>query len=123
MYRGGMDVKGWKVFLCAVTVTGITAAFFILSLFGAFSLGKVGFIGAVFASPVLAVVTVSRWNDLARRLMLGLAATCVAAVAVVFLVLQIANVTLFHVDTVGGLYLLLGLPAVFISTLVVVSKF
>jgi len=119
----GMDMKGWKVFSCAAAVTGLTAAFFVVSLFGAFSLGKVGFVLAVLSSPVLAVVAVSQWNELARRLRLSLAAACVAALAIVFVALQVAGVTLFHTDTVGGLYLLLGLPAVFIATLIVVAKF
>ena len=52
-----------------------------------------------------------------------MAAACVAALAIVFVALQVAGVTLFHTDTVGGLYLLLGLPAVFIATLIVVAKF
>jgi hypothetical protein len=92
-------------------------------LVGAFTLGKVGFVWAVFLSPVLAVVAVSLWNELARRLRLRLAAACVAALAVVFVALQVADVTLFYVDTVGGLYLLLGLAAIFIATLIVAAKF
>ena len=116
-------MKGSEVFSCATAVTGLTAGFFFVSLFGAFCLGKVGFVCAVFSSPVLAVVVVSRWNELARRLMLSLAAACVAALAVVFVVLQVAGVTLFHTDTVGILYLLLGLVAVFMATLIVTAKF
>lgn len=116
-------MKGRKVFACAATVTGLTAAFFIVSLFGALFLGKFGFVLAVFSSPVLAVVAISRCNELARRLMLSLAAACVAALAVVFGVLQVAGVTLFHVDTVGMLYLLLGLLAIFITTLIVAANF
>ena len=116
-------MKGGQAFSCAAAVTGFTAAFFVVSLFGAFSLGKVGFVWAVFLSPVLAVVAVSRWNKLARRLMLRLVAACVAALAVVFVALQVAGVTLFHTDTVGMLYMLLGLVAVFIATLIVTAKF
>ncbi len=116
-------MKGEKVFSCAVAVTGLTAAFFILSLFGAFSLGKIGFVWAVFLSPVLAVVAASRWNELARRLRLRLAAACVAGLAVAFVALQAADVTLFYTDTVGIAYLLLGLAAVFIATLIVAAKF
>jgi hypothetical protein len=123
MSTHGIDMKGGKVFSCAVAVTGLTAAFFFLSLVGAFTLGKVGFVWAVFLSPVLAVVAVSLWNELARRLRLRLAAACVAALAVVFVALQVADVTLFYVDTVGGLYLLLGLAAIFIATLIVAAKF
>ncbi len=118
-----MEVKGGKVFSCVAAVTGLTAAFFVVSLFGAFCLGKVGFVGAVFSSPVLAVVAVSRWNEIARRMMLSLAAACVAALAVVFVALQIAGVTLFYVDSVGPEYLVLGLTAVFIATLIVAAKF
>ncbi len=118
-----MDVKGGKIFWCAAAVTGVTAAFFFVSLFGAFCLGKVGFVCAIFSSPVLAVVAVSQWNELARRLMLRLAAACVAALAVVFVALQVVGVTLFRVDTVGPEYLLLGLPAVFIAMLIVAGKF
>jgi len=54
---------------------------------------------------------------------LSLAAACVAALAVVFVALQVAGVTLFHVDTVGVLYLLLGLLAIFITTLILAAKF
>ena len=118
-----MDVKDGKAFLCAAAVTGLTAALFIVSLFGALFLGKFGFVLAVFSSPVLAVVAVSQWNKLARRLMLSLAAACVAALAVVFVALQVAGVTLFHVDTVGVLYLLLGLLPIFITTLILAAKF
>ncbi len=115
-------MKGKEV-SCAAEVTGLTAAFFFVSLFGAFCLGKVLFVHAVFLSPVLAVVAVSRWNELARRLMLRLAVACVAALAVVFVALQVAGVTLFHTDTVGMLYMLLGLVAVFIATLIVTARF
>ncbi len=111
-------MKGATVFSCAAAVTGLTAALFIVSLFGAFSLGKAGFVWAVFLSPVLAVVAVSQWNGIARRLRLRLVAACVAALAVVFVALQVAGVPLFYVDTVGGLYLLLGLAAVFMATLI-----
>ncbi len=41
----------------------------------------------------------------------------------VFGVLQVARVTLFYVDTVGPLYLLLGLAAVFIVTQIMAAKF
>ncbi len=116
-------MKGGKAFSCAAAVTGLTAAFFYVSLFGAFSLGKVGFVWAIFLSPVLAVVSVSQWNEPARRLRLRLAAACVAAVAVVFIALQVAGVALFYVDTVGLLYLLSGLVTVFIATLIVAAKF
>ena len=118
-----MDVKGEKVFSCAAAVTGLTVPFFVVSLFGALFLGKVGFVCAVFLSPVFAVIVVCRVNQLARRLMLRLAAACVAALAVVFVALQVAGVTLFHTDTVGMLYILLGLVAVFIATLIVTAKF
>jgi len=119
----GLDVKGEKVFSCAAAVTGLTVAFFVVSLFGVLFLGKVGFVCAVFLSPVFAVIVVCRVNQLARRLMLRLAAACVAALAVVFVALQVAGVTLFHTDTVGMLYILLGLVAVFIATLIVTAKF
>ncbi len=123
MSTHGMDMKGAKVFSCAAAVTGLTAAFFYVSLFGAFSLGKVGFVWVIFLSPVLAVLAVSQWNEFARRLMLSLAAACVAALAVVFVALQVADVTLFYADTVGPLYLLLGLASVFMATLIVAAKF
>jgi len=116
-------MKGGQAFSCAAAVTGLTAAFFFVSLAGAFCLGKDGFVCAVFSSPALGVVVVSRWNELARRLMLRLAAACVAALAVVFVALQVAGVTLFHPDTVGMLYILLGLVAVFIATVIVTAKF
>ena len=118
-----MDVKGGKVFSCPATVTGLTAAFFVVSLFGALFLSKLGFVWALFASPVLAVIAVSRWNEMARRLMLSLAAACVAALAVVFVALQVAGVTLYYVDSVGPEYLVLGLAAIFIATLIVTAKF
>ncbi len=123
MSTHGMDMKGGKVFSCAAVVTGLTAAFFLVSLAGAFCLGKAGFVWAIFLSPVLAVVAVSQWNELARRLRLSLAAACVAALAIVFVALQVAGVTLFYVDTVGMLYSLLGLAAVFIAMLIVAAKF
>ncbi len=122
LFCGGGKMKG-KEFSCAAEVTGLTAAFFCVLLFGALYLGKVLFVHAVFPSPVLAVVVVSRWNELARRLMLRLSVACVAALAVVFVALQVAGVTLFHTDTVGMLYMLLGLVAVFIATLIVTAKF
>ncbi len=118
-----MDVKGGTVFSCAAAVTAPTVAFFVVSLFGALFLGKVGFVCAVFLSPVLAVIATSRWNELARRLMLSLAVACVAALAVVFVTLRIAGVTLFYADSVGPEYLLLGLLGVFIATLIVAAKF
>ncbi len=105
--KASLEMKGGKV-SCAAAVTGVTAAFFIVSLVGAFTLGKVGFVWAVFLSPVLAVVAVSRWNKLARRLRLRLAAACVAGLAVVFVALQVAGVTLFYTDTVGMVYMFLG---------------
>ena len=123
MSTHGMDMRGGKVFSCAAGVTGLTAAFLIVSLFGAFTLGKVGFVGAVFLSPVLAVVAVSQWNELARRLRLRLVAACLAGLAVVFVALQVAGVILFYTDTVGMVYMLLGLAAVFIATLIVAAKF
>ena len=79
MSTHGMDMKGGEVFSCVAAVTGLTAAFFFVSLFGALCLGKVGFVSAVFSSPVLAVVAISQWNELGRRLRLSLAAACVAA--------------------------------------------
>ncbi len=123
MLTHGMDPRGGKVFSCAAAVTGLTAAFFLVSLTGALSLGKVGFVWAVFLSPVLAVVALSWWNEIARRLRLRLAAACVVALGVVFVALQVAGVTLFYVDSVGPLYLLLGLAAVFIATQIVAAKF
>ncbi len=117
-------MKGWKIFSCAAAVTGLTAAFFFMSLAGAFLLGsKVGFIWGVLLSPVLSVFIVSQWNEIVRLLRLRLAAACVAALAVVFVALQIAGVTLFYVDTVSLLYLFLGLAAVFITSLIVAAKF
>jgi hypothetical protein len=118
-----MDMRYGRIFSCAASITGLTTAFFFVSLVGAFSLGKIGFVLAILLSPVLAVVSVSLWNELARRLMLRLAAACVAALGAVFITLQIAGVTLFYVDTVGWLYLFLGLIAVFIATLTVTLKF
>jgi len=118
-----MDVKGGTAFSCAAAVTGLTVAFFVVSLFSALFLGKVGFVSALFASPILTVIAVSRWNEIARRLMLILVAACVAALAVVFVALQVAGVTLFYTDSVGPEYLLVGLLAVFIATLIVTAKF
>jgi len=115
-------MKRRAAFSCAAAVTVLTALFFFLSLWGALSLGKVGFLLAVFLSPVLAVNVVSLWNESAGRLRFSLAAACVAALAAVFVVLQVAGVTLFHTDTVGIEYLLLGLAAVLIATLIVVSR-
>ncbi len=51
-----------------------------------------------------------------------LAAACAAALGGVFIALQIADVTLFYTDTVGGLYLLLGLAAVFTASLIMTAK-
>ncbi len=110
-------------FSYAVAIKGLTALFFCASLFGALFLGRVGFLLAIFSSPVFAVVAVSQWNKFSMRLTLSMAAACVAALAIVFTALQVAGVTLFYVDSVGFLYPLLALPAVFIVTLIMAAKF
>jgi hypothetical protein len=115
-------MKAGPIFSCVTAVTGLTAGFFFVSLVGALSLGKIGFVWAIFLSPVLAVVAVSRWNGLARRLRLRLAGASVVALVIVFAALQVAGVTLFYVDTVGMWYVVLGLAAVFTATLIVAVK-
>ncbi len=116
-------MKGNKAVVCATAVTGLTAAFFIVSLFSAFSLGKIGFVWAFFLSPVLAVAAVSWWNELARRLRMKLVTGCVVGLALAFGSLKCAGFPLFYVDSVGPLYLVMGLAAVFMATLVVAAKF